>query len=255
MVSINRECKGRKFIGNGQATVIYILYIYSGYMLHNMKNTLPLFAFFLLIISSCKKGKDEEPKPNLLYNVTTYNYISTSILPYKFKVGTYWVYENDSTGILDSIVVDSISTGFFISTPSVHSTTGETKTEFYKMNIHSFGSSTYYNESLINFYLTRNYSGEWYNFQGQKIYAANHPIGTTSDGMTIIAKFLSMNVGINTFNNVDKVEIIAANQSSPEYAFDTQLYFCDSIGLIKKGTILSPGNIESWSIKRWNIVR
>ncbi len=73
--------------------------------------------------------------------------------------------------------------------------------------------------------------------------------------MTIIAKFLSMNVGINTFSNVDQVQIIAAAQSLPEFTFDTYLYYSDTIGLLKKETILSPGNIESWSVKRWNVMK
>ena len=220
-----------------------------------MKSIIPILAFILLVVSACRKEEDAEPKPTPTASPSQYNYISESIAPYKFKTGSYWIYENDSTGLLDSVTVDSISTGFFVSIPSVHGTTGYTYTQFYKMYFHDFGTSELYNQTLMNNYLVRNYSGDYSNFYGQGIYAANSPVGTSSNGMTIIAKFLSMNIGINTFNNVDEVQIIAADQSFPEFAFDTYLYYSDTIGLIKKEAILSPGNIESWSIKRWNVIK
>lgn len=220
-----------------------------------MKNVLPILAFILLVVSACRKEEDTEPKPTPTAPPTQYNYLSGSITPYKFKAGSYWIYENDSTGSLDSIIVDSVSTGFFESVPNVHGTTGSTLTEFYKMYFHDFGTSQLYNQTLMNNYLVRNYSGNWSNFYGQAVYATNSPLGTSSNGMTIIAKFLSMNIGVNIFSNVDEVLIIAADQSFPEFTYDTYLHYCDSVGLIKKETEISPGNIESWSIKRWNIIR
>lgn len=220
-----------------------------------MKRILPIAAFMILLVSACRKEEDPEPQPSPTSPTTHFNYLSESVTPYKYKAGSYWIYENDSTGLTDSITVDSVLTGFFESIPNVHGTTGSTYTEFYKMYFHDFGTSEQYNQTLMNYFLVRNYSGNWSNFYGQSIYAANSPIGTTNNGMTIIAKFLSMNIGINTFNNVDKVQIIAADQFCPEFSYDTYFHYCDSVGLIKKETELSPGNIESWSLKRWNIIR
>lgn len=220
-----------------------------------MKSILPILAFILIVVSACRKEEDVEPKPTPTAPPTQYNYISGSITPYKYKAGSYWIYENDSTSLLDSITVDSVSIGFFESIPNVHGTTGNTLTEFYKMYLHDFGTSELYNQTLMNNSLVRNYSGNWSNFYGQRIYSANSPVGSSSNGMTIIAKYLSMNIGLSTFSNVDEVQIIAADQFSPEFLYDTYLYYCDSVGLIKKETEISPGNIESWSLKRWNIIR
>ena len=212
-----------------------------------------LIVLLIGLLYSCKKEKEEEAKP-IINSEWGYNYISSASNSYKFKTGTYWVYENDSTFVLDSVYIDSISTGNFISTPSVHGQPG-IYTEFYKMYFHHHGTSQLYNQALMNNYLVRNYSGNYSNFYGQGVYATNSPVGTSSNGMTIIAKFLSINIGTNIFSNVDEVQIIAADQSFPEFTYDTYLHYCDSVGLIKKETVLSPGNIESWSLKRWNIIR
>lgn len=50
-----------------------------------MKSVLPILAFVLLAVSSCKKQEDEEPKPNQSSGTTQYNYIASSIFPYKIK--------------------------------------------------------------------------------------------------------------------------------------------------------------------------
>lgn len=227
-----------------------------------MKKICLLILFVGTLLHSCKKEEDEKPNyysPHVGLVVYSYDSISSYSSPYKFKTDSYWVYENDSTFALDSVVVDSISTDFYISSPIFYDGNGvmqSIKTEFYKMYFHHYGTSQLYNQTLMTDYLVRNYSGDYYSsILGQNIYATNSPIGTTSNGMTIIAKYLSMNIGINTFSNVDEVKIIAADQSFPEFLYDTYLYYCDSVGLIKKETELSPGNIESWSLKRWNIVR
>jgi len=55
--------------------------------------------------------------------------------------------------------------------------------------------------------------------------------------------------------DVDKVKITAANQYQPEFDYDTYLYYTDTVGLIKKETDLGGGNIESWTLKRWNVIK
>ncbi len=117
-----------------------------------MKNIFFISVIILLFFSTCKKkevaGNDPSVTPHAHYDS-----LALSILPFKFKVGSYWVYKNDSTAILDSIIIDSISTGFIITTPSVHGTTDPILSQFYKMYIHDFGSSKYYNECLIENHL------------------------------------------------------------------------------------------------------
>lgn len=219
-----------------------------------MKNILPAFVFILVIMSSCKKEQDTIPQAATT-PVDVNRYIDENIYPYKFKQGTYWVYQNDSTGILDSLFTDSVSTGFFVSTPGVHGA-GSIETEYYKMHIHDVSASLYFNQMLHSNVMSKNFSGDWSNgFHGQPVYQSNSAVGEGYSGMMIYAKFLSMTVNSHTFDHVDEVKITAAEQPDPQFDHDTYLYYCDSVGLIKKEIVLAPGNIESWSLKRWHVIR
>ena len=80
-------------------------------------------------------------------------------------------------------------------------------------------------------------------------------IGTEFNGMRIIAKFPSLTFNNITFNNVVETKITASRQYQIVYFYDTYLYFSDSVGLIRKITDLGNGNLESWSIKRWTVIR
>lgn len=207
------------------------------------------------LLSACSK---DEVQPNSSgggygYTLPEFNYISYSIQPYKFLQGTYWIYENDSTGALDSIVVDSARSGSFESTPSVHGSTGSTFTETYTMYLQNYTSPEQFDVTLMTNYIYRNYSGDWSNFQGQPVFGSEP--GTSKDGMTVLPIYPTYTVGGATYSLVKKMQIIAADQSLPEFSNDTYLYYSDSVGLIKKETQLSTTNIESWSLKRCNILR
>jgi hypothetical protein len=199
---------------------------------------------------------DEDAAPQPTPNAqTNYEYLDTSILPYKFKAGSYWVYQNDSTLALDSILVDSVSAGFVITVPSVHGSTDQTESEFFKMNIHDFGNSMYYNECLMSKKIIRNFGGDYFHFYGQATYMSNSSLGTSYHGIEIIAKFVTTTVNGNSYNYVDEVKITAANQYQPEFTSDTYLYYTNTVGLIKKEFVIGPGNMESWSLIRWHVIK
>lgn len=223
-----------------------------------MKSFFAIILFISVVVCSCHKD-DPAPAPKPIQPYIKYYYIDTSMVHYKFKQGSYWVFENDTTHVLDSIVVDSISTGFVVTIPSVHGTSGTSESEFYKMYIHDFGASKYYNECLFGKSVYRNFGGDYNHFNGQAIYNTYSSIGATNtgmaSGMSIVAKFPLMNINTNNFNNVDEVKITAANQYQPEFTYDTYLYYTDTIGLAKRETDLGLGNIESWSIKRWHVIK
>jgi len=217
-----------------------------------MKNYFPILVVALAVLSSCRKEEDAVPQPAPVDHKT---YLDASINPYKFKQGSYWVYENDSTGVLDSLYIDSVSTGFFVSSPGIHGGPNSLM-EFYKMYVHDVSASVFYNQTLLGYSMHKNFTGTWSTgFHGQPVYISDAPLGTEYNGATIAAKFISMTVNAITFDNVDQIKITAAAQHDPEFDHDTYLYYCDLIGLLKKETLLSPGNIESWSIKRWHVIR
>ncbi|MEI7982619.1 MAG: hypothetical protein WCI71_13290 [Bacteroidota bacterium] len=209
-----------------------------------MKYILTLFLFGLILVS-CNK-EDSEDK-------TKYLYLSEDIKPYKCKTGSYWVFQNDTTGTLDSITVISTENDFYWLPPPIHGQSG-VKHEYYKINLISHASSQTYNDYLTFHYIKRNGGGE-YGEKGQPVFMTESDIGTEFNGMRIIAKFPSLTFNNITFNNVVETKITASRQYQIVYFYDTYLYFSDSVGLIRKITDLGNGNLESWSIKRWTVIR
>lgn len=209
-----------------------------------------IFIYIILCVSllSCHKDKivEEPPTP------TTYRYIEESLKPYKFKTGSYWIFENDTTGLLDSVIVLYTQNDFYWSTPQVHGQAG-TKSEYFEINLKSFFTNLSYNDYLTFNFIKRN-GGGTYGTNGQPIFIANSPVGSGFNGMEISSKLPTITINSHIFNNVDVVKITALNQIQMEFTNDTYLYYSDSIGLIKKVTILS-NNIESWSIKRWGVIK
>jgi hypothetical protein len=122
------------------------------------------------------------------------------------------------------------------------------------MHVQHFGTAQSYTQMLLGFYIMRPYSAIHPN-SSQVVHATGQLAGFSIEGMTIESKLPSLTINANTFSNVDDVKIVAADQAQPVFTSDTHFYYCDSVGLIKKEIELSPANIESWSIKRWNIVR
>ncbi len=202
--------------------------------------------FIELTISSCYMGDEEDLPPA---------YIQDEIVPYEFKTGSYWIYENDSTSVLDSVIVSSTENGFYWLPLPSHGE-GGTKHEYYKINLKSFATSQTYNDYLTNYYIIRN-GNEESEEAGQTIFSSFSDTGDSwhPAGMKIIAKFSTMTINDNIFNNVIETKITASEQKNQEFAYDTYLYFTNTIGLIKKVTDLGNGSFESWSIKRWSVIK
>ena len=211
-----------------------------------MKRSISIFTILTisLAISSCQED-DQTP--------ITIRYLNESIKPYKFMTGSYWIFINDTSGIEDSILVTSTVNDFYVSAAGINAKSS-IKEEFFQINLKNFSTSNIYNDYLTISYIKRN-GGGFYGQNGQPIYIAESDTGTEFNGMTIIAKYSTFTINSNTFNNVVATKITASQQYQPMFSNDTYLYFCDSIGLIKKVTILGSGNVESWSVLRWSVIK
>jgi hypothetical protein len=209
--------------------------------------TLIILSIFFL---SCNKNKGNLDQT--ISSEVTYRYLNEEINPYKFKLGSYWIFENDTTGALDSIAVLYIENDFYWSTPALNGNAG-TKTEYYKINLKSFYANKSFNDFLTHNFIKRNGGGEYGTF-GQPIFIANSAIGTVFNGMEIMPKISALPISGHIFNAVDVVKINASNQIQVEFTNDTYLYYSDSIGLIKKVTYLA-NTIDSWSLKRCHVIK
>src|SRR6187401_313534 len=85
-----------------------------------------IIVFVTLIISCTKDSETQE---------IHYQYLAATLKPYMFKNGSYWVYENDSTGILDSIHVTNTTHGFFSQPPMSPGTPSNIEIEYYRIDM------------------------------------------------------------------------------------------------------------------------
>lgn len=199
--------------------------------------------FGLLVLTSCKK---EDNPPDI-----TYYYLPSTLTPYMFNAYTYWVYENDSTSVLDSIIVTSTKQGFFTQPPTHPGTPSYTQIEYYKVNLHSYFTNTDYVDFLFSGLITRN-GDESPNF-GQPVLLAQYAKGSKTFGAQVWDKIDTLSINGIMFHNIEVMKIIANEQHQGVFTYDTYLYYQDSIGLIKKITDQGDGNFDSWSLKRWHI--
>ena len=197
----------------------------------------------VLMLTSCNKG--EAPAE------ITYNYLSADIIPFMFKAGSYWIYENDSTAVLDSVVVTSTKQGFFTQPPMTPGTPTNIEIEYFKVNLHSYLTSSDYNDFLFERLITRN-GNESPNF-GQPIFLSKYSIGFKTYGAQVWDNIDSLSINGIFFYNVEEMKIIHDEQHQFVFSNDTYLYYQDSIGLVKKVIDLGSGNFDSWSLKRWHI--
>lgn len=193
------------------------------------------------LITSCKKDDQSKTIP--------YEYFSDELKPYLFKNDSYWVYQNDSTNILDSVYITNIKHDFFGSLPSGPGQGPSMYYEYYKIYLHGNYSSVDYVDFLFDCRITRN-GNENPNF-GQPILLLHSTIGDTIMGAVLTDTIPSLTVLETTFYKIKKMKIIYSDQNQSEFSHDTYLYYKDSVGLIKKVIDLGGGNFESWSLKRW----
>ncbi len=224
-----------------------------------MKSYLFILIFVVVSICSCKKDDttaQQTATTTQPYQVY-YTYLDTSLVHYKFKQGSYWVYKNDSTAALDSIVVDSVSSGFNQYDASYGPGPQWARyAECYEIRMHSFTTLQYFHDDLVFNGIYRNAGDAQGNFPGgQLIYMINTDTETVAEGLAIIAKFPSMIINGNNFNNVDESKITAALQNEQVFANNAYLFYTPNFGLIKKEIDLGGGNIQSWSILRWHLIR
>jgi len=191
----------------------------------------------LIIISffSCSKDEEKEtPQP-----VGT---ISSSLHPFLFKKGSYWIFKNQNTGQLDSVVVNSISKNIFTVGPSHPGQGSQGQEEYYNINYLSTINGSY-DEQLIGYVISKGL------FSGGYVYLSNHKIGEESLNAKLTNIYDSLSIESNLYQNVVKME----NSKDSYLTSDLNLYYVDSIGLVKKEIISNDSIIDTWNLLRYSV--
>ncbi len=193
-----------------------------------MKYILPYIAI-LFIALSCKK--DDNPCEGK--DTSKHQSISTYFDSYRFKEGTYWVYQNDATAEIDSQRVTAAGLSQIGSGGG--SMCGSISADNYGISVSSFLTNTSFGYVIRGGGFSR---------------TSNVDLTTilVSNDIKQPADFSSMTINGTTFSNVRKVYVEELNGES--YNF----YFVDSIGIVKWEVLNGSTVLESWSIQSWDVV-
>lgn len=201
-----------------------------------MKNIRHLFTT-LCFLSLCSCEDDSlVPDPDQNSNIQ-YVRISSSIRNFMFLPGSYWVYSNDSTGVLDSIIVESINYRWFSSGGDHGSimTVYQDTAIVYRRSFDGDGYNHYFNKSEI--YWNEEVSGG-FPTSGHVFIKPNQApdtFPTTAPGTRLIAMYNYLTLNDNTFFKVKHLRInpyLLWNQSV-SLDHSRELYLNETIGIVK----------------------
>jgi len=203
-----------------------------------------VFMSLLTLLISC--GKDE----NTL--TTSYYYVDPSTTPFLFNIGSYWIYQDSTTGSIDSIAVRSVNR--YNASLDPKGPGQGTDVEEYA-EVAYFGSGTgSYNEIFRQSYifrgpLNKNGRPEGICYYGRAPYGTPL-IGSTIYNATYEAIFDTLNVAGTTYHNVSKLRI-----HEDSYITNCNLYYVKNIGIVKKEYLVNDTVNRTENLIRYNLIQ
>lgn len=213
-----------------------------------MRTYLGYIASLLLLgMGACNPCKD---------HVDVY-YTSEEIKPYLFKTGTYWVYEEQTTGKIDSQTVYFHK--YELGVLGIHpDKCGSTYEERYiysvydtvigvsakKYHYHNNASLTISGLTISGINLNNSYDA-W------PIYISNFEIGDSNMRAKLIQRPLSVTINSVLFNDVSVFRIDTSSQM--EYV--TDYFWSPHIGVIRRIEYDTPDGNLTWDLINKNIVQ
>jgi hypothetical protein len=207
-----------------------------------------LFVFLLIFLSivACRKKDSNNPESSCSSNDWRYAYIDTSrIKEFCFKVGSYWVYEKESSTDLDSIIVTNTVPGCSpVDCGDAYSGWSLRENwEYYKIIYCSYPSHTYYYDVVQFGMIMRNHFPSDYcpDYWGPYALYSYTDINYPPEG--IPQGIDSLRVVNNMFYNIQ----LAENEHLPE-----EIYTAYKVGVVKRVVKHYPTD-SVWNLIRWKI--
>lgn len=221
-----------------------------------MKKIIFLSVLIVVFFTTCKKDPDINPQPSgqgyTPQNLASYSY---------FKTGTYWIYQDSTSGVEDSVYVYADTSYMYYRTGTVQL---DGNYMYYNCHAHSYFDTYdyYYHIDMGNYILATkevgtvrirtkptDYVGETYLMSNRFVDddAIGWYLGT---GMTYFKNFYdSINISGIYFYSVSK---FYDTQNLTEYESPTNFYIAKNIGIIRKEKLDSN---KVWNLVRYNIVQ
>ncbi len=236
--------------------------------LGNIKQTTMRKIVYILFISicltGCQKCKEKQPEPVVYTNVEPSQPVKEYCI---FKPGTYWVYQDSTSGILDSVWVYQYTettdtfekpTNTFNICPVYLYRTFSSK---YRSNNYIEFNTTFQIASNSNMVLESVIDSTGYIGQYVKLHSPfiNNKVMSyiTQDNCTFLQQIPTIQLSSITYSNVIKYK---HSRDFSSYYFinyqhfenKTNTYFAPNIGMIRKEL---PDSNKVWNLIRYNIVQ
>jgi hypothetical protein len=196
-----------------------------------MKMSLKVFIIFILSISFLGCRKEEEKKI-----INTYR-ISKSLHPFIFDKGSYWIYKKTNSGILDYLEVETITRDSFAELPTSPEQGIQGYDEFYNIKYSSSLTGSY-DEQLFGYIISRGL------YHGGFVFLSSKKIGDKFRNAELIDVLDTMTIENRTYKRVVKMKIQEDQYLTGNY----NLYYADSVGLLRKEKTVNETIIESWNL-------
>lgn len=185
----------------------------------------------------------------LTFNMLSQSYISSNLYDYLFYEGSFWVYEQEETNTIDSLIVTEVIHGF---NPEVwvHGEFVMEEVEYYQMFYESITLDYQTWDQFIGYVIVRE-GVDWGN-NGQYIFLSSYQIGDESGGAKIVDTMDTFSINSLEFYDVTKIFI---ESNYIEDSKPTHYYYSKDVGIIRK-EILSLDTtqiLEAWNLINWNL--
>lgn len=197
----------------------------------NMKMSLRVIILFVLMISFLGCRKEEETK------ISNTSRISKSLYPFVFDKGSYWIYKEANSSILDSLEVQTISRDSFAAPPTHPGQGVQWYEEFYTVKYHSSLTGKF-EEQLFGNVISRGL------YHGGVVFLASKKVGDKTMNAEVIDVLDTLTIEKRTYKQVVKMKIL----EDLYLAGNFNLYFADSVGLIKKERTVNDEITETWNL-------
>ncbi len=202
-----------------------------------MKKIVCCFLLAFIIIS-CGKEKNEESSCSS--NNWEFSYISSPLNNFFFKQGSYWIFQNDSTKLLDSLYITSTRSGC----EAVYLYQGYGYNwEYYTIDYASYPKNEQYFDVIEGDMMQRNrHPSQYPSGQGWILYSNDtvcywHPIHIDSIKISNFT-FYQVQLSHDYFSTDNRADIYTAN----------------GIGIVRKVVYDGKGQ-QVWNLVRWKIIK
>jgi hypothetical protein len=192
-----------------------------------------LKVFIILILSISFLGCRKEVGKKIINT----NRISKSLYPFVFDKGSYWIYKETNSGILDNLVVQTITRDSFAVLPTSPGQGIQWYEEFYNIKYSSSLTGSY-DEQLLGYIISRGL------YQGGYVFLSSKKIGDKSMNAELIDILDTLTIENKTYKGVVKMKILEDQYLTGNY----NLYYVDSVGVIRKERTENEKITESWNL-------